>query len=190
MPISTIRFGDMTLMILEDQDDGQGLNLESLKFLAENPRAMEILQSNPSAQDVLSDQDCFDFWRRLCEKKQYAVNDRIPAKHFTPANLAYYMQRQVNRKLEGKNERNVSRHGQYHVAGKSLVCPCPELIELCSNNEIVLKPCYVDAKSLKYIRKTLRNATMEHYDHVWKKFGEPLKKTSSILTGKVHNTEG
>ena len=177
-------------VIISDQDNGQGLNVESLKFLAENPYALKMLTSNPVHRDVLRDQPTFDFWRRMCDNRQYAVNHRIPVKHFTPAMLKWYMQRQVNRQKKGRNERNVSRHGQYHVAGKSLVCPCPELIELCANNEIIIRPCFCDAKSLKALRRELRETTMEDYADIWQKFGVPLKKTSSILCGNVNNAEG
>ena len=191
MTITKFTFGDMTAYISDSGDGGLGgLNLESVQFLADNPEALETIMKNPVMKEVLQDQATFDFWREMCEKKEFAVDDRIPAKHFSPKNLAYYMQRQVNRITSGRNERNLSRHGHYHVAGKSLVCPVPELIKLCSNNAIIVKPCYVDAKSLKYIRRTLRNATLDHFDRMWKQFGLPLKKTSTVLCGKIHTSEG
>ena len=189
----------MTMTIIEDQDDGEGmelvfssptLNLESLKFLAENPESIKLLTSSPVHHEVLNDQATFNFWRTMCEKRQYAVNDRIPAKHFSPAMLKWYMERQVTRQKTGRNERNISRHGHYHVAGKSLICPCPELIALCADNEIVVKPCFCDPKSLNAIRRGLRTTTIDDYARVWNELGLPLKKTSSILTGKVHNAEG
>ena len=194
MTISTFNYGAMTITI----DSGEGLNecvvmscptlnQESLKFLAETPEAMKILTSDPIHLEVLEDQATFDFWRRLCENSHYALNSRIPVKHFTPAMLKWYMERQVAR--QGRKERNISRHGSYHVAGKSLICPCPELIELCSNNEIVVKPCFCDPQSLKAIRRSLRSTTMDDLALIWNELGVPLKKTSSIRTGNVHKAE-
>lgn len=166
-----------------------GLNKESMQFIEEHPKTFKRLKEYPVMHDVLQYQDAFDLWLQMCwlDNQGIAVHNRISAEHFTPAMLKYYMQRQVRRQNLGE-ERNISRHGVYHLAGRSLIYPGPELIDLCSKNAIVITPCYTDKETLQFVRKSLRPASMKHFDHFWETFGLPLKKTSSLPLASMRNT--
>lgn len=156
-------------------------NKEALHLMLTRARATLM---RPSALKQITESDeSVAMWVTTikCLENGDVVNNRVPARCYAPKLLKWYMERQVNRLLEGKVERNVSLRGLYHVAGKSQIIPCPELIEICSENGIILKPTCTDPDSLNKLRRRIRHKTADDLPEMWARYGIPLKETSYVL---------
>ena len=194
--MTTINFENFSLVITDEEKAVPG-GIEIPETLLANREALfhalqnsTILQQPKALARMTQSAESVAMWVTLNKLKHLTVGGKLSSKHFPPEQLRWYMKDLVRKHLEGKNERNISATGDYQVRGKSLIMPCEELINLCAEHRIVIKTTFCDPKSLKALRRELRNATMADMDFMWKKYGLPLKKTSYVMVGNPTNQLG
>ena len=194
--MTTMNFENFSLVVTDEEKAPPGA-FRIPETLLNNPEALlhaiqnsNILQDPGALAKISESTESVAMWVTLNKHKHLAVNGRLSSKHFPPEQLRWYMKYMVRKHNEGRNERNISATGSYHVAGKSLIVPCEELIDLCAEHRIVIKVTFCDPKSLKALRRELRHATMADMQFMWKKYGLPLKKTSYVMVGNPTNQLG
>ena len=171
-PEETEHFVAEASRLVENLDDA------TVAFLANHPAVFKKLIGT----GVLKAQQQFDFVCQLNKCEEYIVNGHLSAKYFPPPQLKWYMEKEIQNHKGGGLERNVSAQSHYHTAKHTAIYPCPELIERCAKNQILMKPMCIDKKRLNIARKIVRSwATNKDVDGYWTKHLPSLKKTSYII---------
>ena len=195
--MTTINLGDISLIITDEEKGPDPRGFPIPQTFLDNPEALfyalnnSRIFSDPEALAKASQTaESVSMWVTLNKHQHQAVNGRLATKYFKPEQLKWYMNMLVEKHRNGLNERSIARTGSYHVAGKSCIVPCEELINLCAEHHIVIKTCFCDGKSLNAIRRLLRHTTMAEMDKMWREYGLPLKQTSYIMVGRTNHQLG
>ena len=92
----------------------------------------------------------------MYQNNKYIVNGYLPWSRIPVPVIKQMMTTICTSALAGDYERGFSKNGIYHITGHQIICPCPELINFCAEDHIMLNPQVLTTEDLNLYRGVVR----------------------------------